>query len=63
MLVAATKEAAMSLRTLAALGMLLFLWGCNTVNKPQDPSINEIERRPDDMMVRGMGGGGGGGSM
>jgi len=52
----------MSLRSLAALGLLLLLWGCNTMNKPQDPSINEIERRHDDMM-RGMGGGGGGGSM
>jgi hypothetical protein len=60
MLFAGTKEAAMSLRSLAALGLLLFLWGCNTVGKPADPSINEIEHRHDEMM-RGVGGGGGGG--
>ena len=50
----------MSLRSLAALGLLLFLWGCNTPAKPADPSINEIEHRHDEMM-RGVGGGGGGG--
>jgi hypothetical protein len=57
---AGTKEAAMSLRSLAALGLLLFLWACNAPGKPTDPSINEIEHRHDEMM-RGLGGGGGGG--
>jgi hypothetical protein len=56
-----TMEPAMSLRSLAALGLLLLLWGCNTLAKPtSDPSINEIEHRHDEMM-RGVGGGGGGG--
>lgn len=52
----------MSLRSLAALGLLLLLWGCNAPAKPSDAAINEIERRHDDMMMRGLGGGGGSGS-
>jgi hypothetical protein len=52
MLGAGTKEAAISLRFLAALGLLLFLWGCITVGKPADPSIHEIEHRHDEMMLR-----------
>jgi hypothetical protein len=59
MLGAGTKEAAMSLRSLAALGLALLLWGCNPPGKPTDPAINEIERRHDDMMMRGLGGGSG----
>jgi hypothetical protein len=50
----------MSLRSLAALGLVLFLWGCNAPGKPNDPSLNELEHRQEEMM-RGLGGGGGGG--
>jgi hypothetical protein len=53
----------MSLRSLAALAVLILsqLCGCVTAGKPSDPSINEMERRHDEMMQR-MGGGSGGGS-
>ena len=54
----------MSLRsiTLLAALILLQLCGCATTNKPLDPSVNELERRHDEMMQR-MGGGSGGGAM
>ena len=53
----------MSLRSLAALAVLILsqLSACATNGKPSDPSINEMERRHDEMMQR-MGGGSGGGS-
>ena len=53
----------MSLRsiTLLAALILLQLCSCATTNKPSDPSVNELERRHDEMMQR-MGGGSGGGS-
>jgi hypothetical protein len=35
-----TKEAAMSLRSLAALGLVLFLWGCNMPAKLNDAAID-----------------------
>jgi hypothetical protein len=59
-----TKEAAVSLRsiTLLAALILLQLCGCATTNKPSAPSVNELERRHDEMMQR-MGGGSGGGAM
>ena len=49
----------MSLRSLAALGLSLFLWACNAPAKPSDPAITEIEHRHDEMMMRGLGGGSG----
>jgi hypothetical protein len=49
-----------SITVLAAL-ILLQLCGCATTSKPSDPSVNELERRHDEMMQR-MGGGSGGGS-
>jgi hypothetical protein len=53
-----TKEAMMSLRSIAVLAvlMLLQLCGCAVANKPSDPAVNELERRHDEMMQR-MGGG------
>jgi hypothetical protein len=59
----AEKEGTMSLRSLAALAVLILsqLSACATNGKPSDPSINEMERRHDEMMQR-MGGGSGGGS-
>jgi hypothetical protein len=58
-----TKEATVSLRSITALTalILLQLCGCVTTSKPSDPSVNELERRHDEMMQR-MGGGSGGGS-
>jgi hypothetical protein len=52
----------MSLRPILVLALLIMtqLSACVTAGKPSDPSINEIERRHEEMM-RGMGGGGGGG--
>jgi hypothetical protein len=54
----------MSLRSLTVLAalILLQLCGCAAMSKPSDPSVNELERRHDEMMQR-MGGGSGGGSM
>jgi hypothetical protein len=49
-----------SITVLTAL-ILLQLCGCVTTSKPADPSVNELERRHDEMMQR-MGGGSGGGS-
>jgi hypothetical protein len=49
-----------SITVLAAL-ILLQLCGCAATSKPSDPSVNELERRHDEMMQR-MGGGSGGGS-
>jgi len=51
----------MSLRSIAVLAalILLQLCGCIAANKPQDPAVNELERRHDEMMQR-MGGGSGG---
>jgi len=53
----------MSLRSITVFValILLQLCGCVTAGKPSDPSINEMERRHDEMMQR-MGGGSGGGS-
>jgi hypothetical protein len=53
----------MSLRSITVLValILLQLCSCVTAGKPSDPSINEMERRHDEMMQR-MGGGSGGGS-
>ena len=57
----------MSLRSIAAftalvLQLLMQLLGCaTTAGKPSDPTVNELERRHDEMMQR-MGGGSGGGS-
>jgi hypothetical protein len=50
----------MSLRFIAALAalILLQLCSCATAGKPPDPTINEMERRHDEMMQR-MGGGSG----
>jgi hypothetical protein len=55
----------MSLRSIAGLIILLVqLCGCaQTVGKPSDASVNDMERRHDEMMQRMGGGGGGGGSM
>jgi hypothetical protein len=57
-----TKEATVSLRSITVLAalVLLQLCGCATTNKPSDPSVNELERRHDEMIQR-MGGGSGGG--
>jgi hypothetical protein len=57
-----TKEATMSLRSIAVLAalVLLQLCGCAATSKPSDPSVNELERRHDEMMQR-MGGGSGSG--
>jgi len=49
-----------SITVLAAL-ILLQLCGCATTSKTPSPSVNELERRHDEMMQR-MGGGSGGGS-
>jgi hypothetical protein len=49
-----------SITVLAAL-ILLQLCGCAATSKSSDPSVNELERRHDEMMQR-MGGGSGGGS-
>jgi hypothetical protein len=55
-----TKEAMMSLRSIAVLAALILLQLCGCVaNKPSDPAVNELERRHDEMMQR-MGGGSGG---
>jgi len=53
----------MSLRSVAALAalILLQLCGCATASKPSGPTVNDLERRHDEMMQR-MGGGSGGGS-
>jgi hypothetical protein len=51
----------MSLRSLAALGLSLFLWGCSVPSRPADPAIDEIERRHEDMLMRGLGAGTGSG--
>ncbi|MBL6650890.1 MAG: hypothetical protein ISP49_04810 [Reyranella sp.] len=56
----------MSLRSLAILAALLLLQlgGCVTAGQQSGPSVNELERRHDEMMKRAGGGsGGGGGSM
>jgi hypothetical protein len=53
---------AMLLRALAALGLALLLWGCS-VPKPTAATVNEIERRHDDLMMRGLGANDGGSSM
>ena len=52
----------MSLRSITVLAalILLQLCGCVATSNPSDPSINELERRHDEMMQR-MGGGSGGG--
>jgi hypothetical protein len=57
-----TKEATMSLRSITILAalILLQLCGCVAASKPSDPSVNELERRHDEMMQR-MGGGSGSG--
>jgi len=47
---------------LAAL-ILLQLCGCAAASKPSDPSVNELERRHDEEMLRTGGGGGGGSGM
>jgi hypothetical protein len=59
-----TREATVSLRsiTIFAALILLQLSGCVTTSKPSDSSVNELERRHDEMMQR-MGGGSGGGAM
>jgi hypothetical protein len=56
------KEATMSLRSVLALALLIWLQlaACTTAGKPS-PSIGDVERRHDEMM-RGIGGGSGGGS-
>ncbi|MBV8189371.1 MAG: hypothetical protein JOY64_31795 [Alphaproteobacteria bacterium] len=53
----------MSLRSLAALGLVLFLCACNVPGKPSASVVNEIERRHDDMMMRGLDPGDGGSSL
>jgi hypothetical protein len=52
----------MSLRSIAVLATLIVLQlcGCVTASRPSDPSVNELERRHDEMMQR-MGGGSGSG--
>jgi hypothetical protein len=40
-----------SITILAAL-ILLQLCGCAAASKPSDPSVNELERRHDEMMQR-----------
>lgn len=54
----------MSLRSIAGLmALLLQLCGCaQTTGKPSDASVNDMERRHDEMMQRLGGGSGGGGS-
>jgi hypothetical protein len=54
----------MSLRSITILAALILLQlsGCVTTSKPSDSSVNELERRHDEMMQR-MGGGSGGGAM
>ena len=54
----------MSLRSITVLAALILLQvcGCVATSKSSDPSVNELERRHDEMMQR-MGGGSGGGSM
>jgi len=42
--------------------ILVQLSGCVTTSKPSGPSVNELERRHEEMMQR-MGGGSGGGAM
>jgi len=51
-----------SLRSIAffAFFILLQVCGCVTTSKPSAPSVNELERRHDEMMQR-MGGGSGSG--
>jgi len=58
-----TKEATVSLRSISVLAALILLQicGCTATSKPSGPSVNELERRHDEMMQR-MGGGSGGGS-
>ena len=53
----------MSLRSITVLTalILLQLCGCAATSKTPGPSVNELERRHDEMMQR-MGGGSGGGS-
>jgi hypothetical protein len=57
-----TKGATMSLRSIIVLAalILLQLCGCAATGKPSDPSVNELERRHEEMMQR-MGGGSGSG--
>jgi hypothetical protein len=57
-----TKEATVSLRSITVLAVLILLQlcGCITTSKPSDQSVNELERRHDEMMMR-MGGGSGSG--
>jgi len=57
-----TKEATMSLRSITVLAALIRVQLCGyvTTSKPSDPSVNELERRHDEMMQR-MGGGSGSG--
>jgi hypothetical protein len=52
----------MSLRSITVLAalILLQLCGCAATSKPSDASVNELERRHDEMMQR-MGGGSGSG--
>ena len=54
----------MSLRSITVLAALILvqLSGCVTTSKPSGPSVNELERRHEEMMQR-MGGGSGGGAM
>lgn len=55
----------MSLRSITILAalILLQLCGCVTTSKPSGPSVNDLERRHDEMMQRMGGGSGGGGGM
>ena len=50
----------MSLRSITVLAALILVQLCGyvTTSKPSDPSVNELERRHDEMMQR-MGGGSG----
>ena len=52
----------MSLRSIVVFAalILLQLCGCVATSKPSEPSVNELERRHDEMMQR-MGGGSGSG--
>lgn len=52
----------MSLRSITVLAALIVLQlcGCTAASRPSDPSVNELERRHDEMMQR-MGGGSGSG--
>jgi len=59
-----TKEATMSLRSIAVLAALILLQLCGcatTAGKSSNVTVDELERRHDEMMQR-MGGGSGGGS-